>query len=197
MPAPDAASMLQPMTDRWTSADLAHLPENGIRYEVLNGQLIVDAAPKPRHQVVMQWLLVELLTKAPKDVWVMSGVGVLVGDDEPIPDLIVGTGTRPMDDRGVPVQQVLLAVEIVSGSTTLQDRMAKPAFYADAGIPNYWRVEINSFKGRLPGEELPVLFAYALGEDRAYELVQRAAAGAEVTLHAPFEFAVDPATLLR
>ncbi len=75
--------------------------------------------------------------------------------------------------------------------------MVKPILYAQAGIPNYWRIEINSFKGRLPGEELPVLFAYALGESGEYELVRRAAAGAEVTLRAPFEFTVDPATLLR
>ncbi len=196
MPVPER-SVLQPMGDRWTAADLEHLPDNGIRYEVLNGQLVVNAAPKPRHQVLMQWLLMELLTSAPKGLWALAGVGVLVGDDEPIPDLIVGTGTRPMDDRGVPVGQVELAVEIVSASTTLQDRMAKPAFYAEAGIANYWRIEINSFKGRLPGEELPVLFAYALSGSGEYELIQRAAAGAEVTLHAPFELTVDPATLLR
>ncbi|NKY84998.1 Uma2 family endonuclease [Nocardia veterana] len=197
MPVPERPSALQPMGDRWTAADLEHLPDNGIRYEVLNGQLVVNAAPKPRHQEVLTWLLVALTSAMPRDMWVLPGVGVLIGDDEPIPDLIAGRGAVDKDERGVRVDRVGLAVEIVSASTTLQDRMAKPSLYAQAGIPNYWRIEINSFKGRLPGEQLPVLFAYALGENGEYELVQRAAAGAEVTLHAPFELTVDPATLLR
>ncbi|MDR7169843.1 Uma2 family endonuclease [Nocardia kruczakiae] len=197
MPTPDASSMLQPMADRWTSADLAHLPDNGIRYEVLNGQLIVNAAPKPRHQELLTWLLIALTSAMPQDHWVLPGVGVLIGDDEPIPDLVAGRGAVDKDERGVHAEQVDLAVEIVSASTTLQDRMVKPIVYAQAGIPNYWRIEINSVKGRLPGEDLPVLFAYALNEDNEYELVQRAAAGAEVTLHAPVEFTVDPKTLLR
>lgn len=79
----------------------------------------------------------------------------------------------------------------------MQDRLVKPVFYAEAGIRNYWRIEIDPFKGRLPGEELPVLFAYARGDDGEYQLTNRAAAGTSVTLESPFEFTVDPATLMR
>ncbi|MCM6775109.1 Uma2 family endonuclease [Nocardia sp. CDC159] len=102
-----------------------------------------------------------------------------------------------MDARGIADKQVLLAVEIVSASTTMMDQMVKPALYAEAGIANYWRLEINSFKGRLPGEQLPVLFAYVLGDDGEYELTHRIQAGESVALHSPFEFTIDPATLLR
>lgn len=101
-----------------------------------------------------------------------------------------------MDDRAIPAEHVVLAVEIVSGSTTYADRMVKPALYAEAGIPNYWRFEINPFKGRLPGEELPVLFAHTRGEDGEYTLTHRVAAGNSVTLHLPFEFTIDPARLM-
>ncbi|WP_051162611.1 Uma2 family endonuclease [Nocardia transvalensis] len=197
MPVPDRSSALLPAGDRWTAADLDNLPDNGIRYEVLNGQLIVNAAPKPRHQEVLTWLLIALTSAMPPGHWVLPGVGVLIGDDEPIPDLIAGKGPVEKDDRGVRPDQVLLAVEIVSASTTLQDRMVKPAVYAEAGIPNYWRIEANSFKGRLPGETVPVLFAHALGDNGEYELTHRVAAGEPATLHSPFELTIDPATLLR
>ncbi|MGV9415184.1 Uma2 family endonuclease [Nocardia sp. NPDC003693] len=185
-----------PDSDRWTAADLDHLPENGLRFEVLNGQLVVNAAPKPRHQWLVRWLGRALDDALPEGYFVIEGVGVLIGDDEPIPDLIVGTGAIPMDDRGIPVDQIVLAVEVVSASTTVQDRLAKPLLYAEAGIPNYWRFEVKPFKGQLPGESLPVLFAYTLGESGEYGAEQRISGGAAQTLSSPFEFTLDPATLL-
>ncbi|MFX0576131.1 Uma2 family endonuclease [Nocardia nepalensis] len=182
--------------DHWTAADLDHMPEDGLRYEVLNGQLVVNAAPKLGHQWLIQWLVRALVDVAPKEYVVLEGVGVLIGDDEPIPDLIVATGPMAANDRGIPVEQVKLAVEVVSKSTTLQDRMVKPVLYAAAGIPNYWRFEINPFKGQLSGESLPVLFAHVLGTDHTYEPTHRVAAGETVTLRDPFEFTVDPASLM-
>ncbi|MFE3444234.1 Uma2 family endonuclease [Nocardia sp. NPDC059180] len=189
-------AMPVPRSDRWTAADLDQLPENGLRCEVLNGQLVVNAAPKPRHQWLIKWLERALDDSLPPGLFTIVGVGVLIGEDEPIPDLVVGKGDIPMDGRGIPVDQVLLAVEVVSGSTTLQDRMVKPVLYAAAGIPNYWRFEMNSFKGRLPGEELPVLFAHVLGSDNTYQQTHRVPAGEKVTLRSPFEVTIDPAALL-
>ncbi|MBF6166541.1 Uma2 family endonuclease [Streptomyces gardneri] len=185
-----------PHADGWTAADLDHMPEDELRYEVLNGQLVVNAAPKPRHQLLVRWLGRALDAVLPTDRLVLEGVGVLIGDDEPIPDLMVVAEPIDLDARGVPAHQVELVVEVVSESTTLQDRMVKPVVYAEAGIPNYWRFEPNPFKGQLPGESLPVLFAHELGDDHAYELTHRVAAGNAVTLRSPFEFTIDPVTLL-
>lgn len=185
-----------PVSGRWTAADLDHLPENGLRYEVLNGQLVVSPVPEPRHQVVTRAVDRAIGEVLPEGLFALPGVGVLIGDDEPIPDAIVGTGAIPWDDRGIPAEQILLAVEVVSRSTTLMDRMVKPVLYAEAGIPNYWRVETHRFRDQLPGEELPVLFAYVLGESGEYELLHRSAAGTSVTLRSPFEFTIDPGTLL-
>ncbi|MBF6301856.1 Uma2 family endonuclease [Nocardia amamiensis] len=189
-------AMPVPRADSWTAADLDHMPEDGLRYEVLNGQLVVNAAPKPRHQLLIRWLGRALDAVLPPDRLVVEGVGVLIGDDEPIPDLMVVTDSIELDARGVPADQVELVVEVVSKSTTLQDRMVKPVVYAEAGIPNYWRFEPNPFKGQLPGESLPVLFAHELGADRTYELTHRVAAGNAVTLRSPFEFTIDPGSLL-
>jgi Uma2 family endonuclease len=41
----------------------------------------------------------------------------------------------------VPPTEVILAVEIVSPGSVTLDRFAKPALYAEAGIPFYWRIE--------------------------------------------------------
>lgn len=172
------------------------MPEDGLRYEVLNGQLVVNAARKPRHQWLVQCLVRALTASAPSGYLVLEGVGVLIDEDEPIPDLIVANGPINWDDRGIPVAQVQLVVEVVSKSTTLQDRMVKPVVYAEAGITNYWRFEPNAFKGQLPGESLPVLFAHELGADGTYQLTHRVSAGDTVTLRSPFEFTIDPATLL-
>lgn len=189
-------AMPVPRSDRWTAEDLDHMPEDGLRYEVLNGQLVVNAAPKPRHQWLIKWLARALDNVLPPGYVVLEGVGVLIGQDEPIPDVMVAIGPIDWDDRGVPAEQVKLVVEVVSKSTTLQDRMVKPVLYAAAGIPNYWRFEINPFKGQLPSETLPVLFAHALGADESYERTHRVAAGDAVTLRSPFEFTIDPVSLM-
>lgn len=189
-------AMPLPRSDHWTAADLDQMPDDGLRYEVLNGQLVVNAAPKPMHQWLIKRLTQALDAVVPDDRKVLDGVGVLIGDDEPIPDLMVVAGSIDWYGRGVPVSQVELAVEVVSKSTTLQDRMVKPVLYARAGIPTYWRFEINAFKGRLADEQLPVLFAYALGPDGEYEQTHRASAGNLVTLRSPFEFTLDPGALL-
>lgn len=198
MPAPEAdnSKMHVPSSDRWTAADLDHLPENGLRYEVLNGQLIVNAAPKPVHQWVVTELRDAIKPALPPNFMVHAGVGVLIGDDEPIPDLLIATGPIVWDDRGIPADQVNLAVEVVSRSTTMADRVVKPLLYAAAGIPNYWRLETSRFKGQLPGETLPVLFTFTLGAAGEYELDRRVAGGAEATLKTPFDLTLDLATLL-
>ncbi|KAF0848808.1 Uma2 family endonuclease [Nocardia caishijiensis] len=185
-----------PRSDHWTAVDLEQLPDDGSRYEVLNGQLVVTVAPKPVHQWLIKRLTQVLYAAVPADRLVLDGVGVLIGDDEPIPDLMVVEGSIDWHGRGVPVGQVELAVEVVSRSTTLQDRMVKPVLYAQAGIPTYWRFEINSFRSRLADEQLPVLFAYSLGADGEYMLTHRASAGVPVALRTPFEVTFDPGVLL-
>ncbi|WP_336084339.1 Uma2 family endonuclease [Nocardia sp. SSK8] len=82
-----------PRSDCWTAADLDEMPDDGLRYEVLNGQLVVHAAPKPMHQWLIKRLTRVLDAVVPPDRVVLDGVGVLIGDDEPIPDLMVASGS--------------------------------------------------------------------------------------------------------
>ncbi|WP_245671619.1 Uma2 family endonuclease [Nocardia amamiensis] len=185
-----------PRKERWTAADLDRMPEDGLRYEVLNGQLVISAVPTPRHQWLIGSLGRALDAVLPPNRLVLAGVGVLIGDDEPIPDLMVMTDSIDLDARGIPARQVELVVEVLSSSTTLQDRIVKPALYAAAGIPNYWRLEPHPFEDQLSGESVPVLFAHELGAERTYELTHRVPANNAVTLRSPFEFTIDPGSLL-
>src|SRR5207253_6724285 len=76
---------------RFTSADLEALPDDGKRYEIIDGELYVSKAPSWKHQVVCMGI------GAPLDQWDRStGLGVVVGgpgiifadDDDVIPDLV-------------------------------------------------------------------------------------------------------------
>lgn len=196
VPQPDNPSMHVPASDRWTAVDLDHLPENGLRYEVLNGQLVVNAAPKPIHQWMVRELVRVLELAVPEGHFVMLGVGVLIGEDEPIPDLMVCTGPIPWDGRGIPAEQVKLVVEVVSRSKAVTDRLVKHGLYAEGGIPNYWRIETRRFKRQLPEETLPVIFGHVLADNGEYEGLYRISAGHAVTIRHPFELTIDPAILM-
>jgi Uma2 family endonuclease len=58
------------------------------------------------------------------------------------------------------VDEVVLVVEVVSPHTRARDRLGKPAEYAAAGIPFYWRVEQNPIH----------IYAYRLAPGGIYEL---------------------------
>ena len=61
-----------------------------------------------------------------------------------VPDVVV-VAARAVGETTtrVPCEAVLAVVEVVSPSTVSIDRAVKPVMYADAGIPGYWRVELQ------------------------------------------------------
>jgi Uma2 family endonuclease len=64
----------------------------------------------------------------------------LLADSEPVPDLaVVNVGAATKDHRP---STALLAVE-VSDATLRKDRIPKAAIYAEAGIPEYWIVNVK------------------------------------------------------
>ncbi len=80
-----------------------------------------------------------------------------------------------------------MVVEIVSPSTHAADRIIKPRLYAEAGIPVFWRLEI---------EKTPHLIGFELRRGQ-YARVVTARAGESTTVPIPFPVAVDPADLVR
>jgi Uma2 family endonuclease len=126
----------------WDYSDYARLPDDGNRYEVIDGELLVTPSPSPQHQRIMARLTIAL------DAYVEHhGLGVVVPDVDLLfqtgqflrPDLlVVPESSRPgITRRGIEMAPSLV-IEIQSPTSSAIDRVKKPARYGDFGIPDYW-----------------------------------------------------------
>ena len=124
-----------------TKADLATMPDDGHRYELLDGALLVTPAPVPMHQRCVARLMRVLgplvggefeLFPAPLDV-------VLADDTVLQPDLLVAR-VAELTARNLPAAP-MLATEILSPSTRRIDLLLKRSRYEAAGCPAYWVVD--------------------------------------------------------
>jgi Uma2 family endonuclease len=123
----------------FTVEDLAAMPADGRRYELVDGVLVVSPAPRPRHQLAA-YRLGEILTRAsPPDLVVIPGpIDVPRGPRLCLaPDLVVvRRADLDLDDafRETPV----LVAEVVSPSSLDLDLGLKLRVYARLGVPHYW-----------------------------------------------------------
>jgi Uma2 family endonuclease len=124
----------------------------------------------------------------PPDLAVVPGVGVDLGRTMLVPDLAVIPRSAVPGAALARPAGVLLAVEIVSPSSVSMDRLLKPARYAEAGIPSYWRVE-----GMTSGE--PSIVIYDLDGNR-YRETAVIHAGEQVEADRPFRVTLAPAQLV-
>jgi Uma2 family endonuclease len=130
----------------WRFEELAELPDDGRRYEVVDGVLLVTPPPGHLHQAVGAELLVQLAAECTGEWRVVYEWGLPLGTDGRVPDLAVVRADAPVRGPGpypVGPEHVGLVVEIVSTSSRKTDRFAKPGEYAEAGIPLFWRVETD------------------------------------------------------
>lgn len=137
----DAIELQRPGDWRFDQLDV--LPDDGRRYEVVDGLLVVSPPPTFWHQEVGAALLRQLAAEAPSDWRVLLELGLPLGTDGRVPDLTVVSARAPRGP-GAPLpgpEHVGLVVEVVSPSSRKTDRFAKPGEYAEAGIPLFWRVE--------------------------------------------------------
>ena len=146
----------------WTAEMVWALPEDGKRYEVIDGELLVTPAPTGDHQHVVGQLFRVLA-----DYTDQNGIGVAMIspadirlDDRSLvqPDVFVlglVEGKRPRDwNVGAPL---LLAVEVLSPSTARNDRIKKRARFQRHGVPEYWIVDADSrtIERWRPGDDRP------------------------------------------
>jgi Uma2 family endonuclease len=140
-----AVQPLVRMRELWTVEDLRELgAEDWRRYEIVDGSLVVSPSPAADHELVSEEVRAAIRAALPPGVKVVGPMGVTVGRSFRIPDLVVVSRDRLR--RGVDTldpADVLLAVEVVSPGSVTTDRVTKPAQYAAAGIPAFWRVETD------------------------------------------------------
>jgi Uma2 family endonuclease len=124
-----------------TWRDLEGLPDDGHRYELVDGTLIVTPAPSVRHQRVAFRLARLLDDHCAKDALVlMAPFAVLLAEDTELrPDVLVAR-RADFTARNLPTAP-LLAVEVLSPSTRLVDLNLKRARFEAAGCPSYWTVD--------------------------------------------------------
>jgi Uma2 family endonuclease len=134
---------------RWTSADLETLPENGKRYEIIDGELIVSRQPHWNHQYVCSKVFSLL------DAWDMQtklgaancAPGVIFADDEDVVPDVVWISYERLADAFSTDGHLHAAPEIVievlsPGSVNeRRDREAKLKLYSRRGVSEYWIVD--------------------------------------------------------
>jgi Uma2 family endonuclease len=119
---------------------------------------------------------------------VLEAVNVVVPDGLLIPDIVVADAdAAAAAGLTIDAHDVLLVVEIASPSTRVTDRKMKPALYATAGIPYYWRLELE------PAPRLYCGTRHGSGGYTDHTLT----AGQAVDITEPFPLTIDPAQLLR
>ncbi len=125
----------------WTVADLDATPDDGNRWELIDGTFVVTPAPGGFHQRAVIRLAEVLLGSAPAGVEVLVAptAVVLAHDTAPEPELVVAVG-ETLGSRGIDGPP-LLVVEVLSPSTRRYDLLLKRDVYARAGIAWYWLVD--------------------------------------------------------
>ena len=122
----------------FTRADLESMPDDGRRYELVDGCLLVTPAPSPPHQTAVLELAVLLRGVTPPDaqVFVAPLAVVPAGDTELQPDVLVAR-RRELTAKEL-AGSPLLAVEVLSRHTRSFDLGAKRERYERAGTLAYW-----------------------------------------------------------
>ena len=127
----------------YTVDDLDRFPDDGNRYELLDGVLLVSPSPGMPHQVVtarLVTLLSELLRPWPDLLVTSPGVIALRPKTKLEPDILVCRAPET-GLRWEAVRERFLAVETLSPSTGVYDREFKRPAYLELGVHEVWRVD--------------------------------------------------------
>jgi Uma2 family endonuclease len=148
--AKEATSHTWTEQGQWTFEDWVQLPDDGYRYEVINGVLFMSPPPTPYHQASSNRLATAMTNHADKhDVGVIltAPIAILL-PNQPVPvqpDIVF---IRQAQKAIIGKQQIVgvpdLIVEILSPSNWLYDRQEKFQLYQEAGVEEYWLVEYRT-----------------------------------------------------
>jgi Uma2 family endonuclease len=153
--------MVEAVRRRWTRAEVLALPDDGNRYELFDGELLVTPAPAHLHQRVISCLLTRLIPYVDA-----MGVGrvytspadlALGGDQLSQPDIFVVPSPPGGRASWNEVPNPVLVIEVLSPGTARHDRTVKRRRFQRAGIPEYWIIdpEARLVERWRPGDERP------------------------------------------
>lgn len=187
MPAVPAVTAVPalPFSRPLTRADLADLPDDGHRYELIDGTLIVSPGPALPHQDMVGNLYLLLRAACPPELKVVLApfAVALAEDTEVQPDLLAAPRTQ-FTRQALPGPP-LLAVEVLSPSTRRVDLLLKRDRLQAAGVASYW----------LADPEQPSVTVLEL-RGGVYVEVGRAAGEQRLVVEAPYPVELVPVRLL-
>ena len=129
---------------RYTIKDLDRFPDDGNRYELLDGVLLVTPAPATSHQIVASRLQM-LLSVALQQPGLAHVVGPGAIQSPPgtqlQPDILVFPARFSPESKWLEVTEHWLAVEVLSRSSRIYDREFKRDAYFALGVQQVWLVD--------------------------------------------------------
>jgi len=138
---------------RWSAAEVRRLIDEGAAHwplcELIDGELLVTAAPSPVHQLVLANLFRVLDEYVRRErlgrvLWSPADLE-LTPEHINQPDIfVVPAAGGPLPSSWREVKQLLLTVEVLSASTARFDRVIKRAYYQRANVPEYWIIDIDA-----------------------------------------------------
>jgi Uma2 family endonuclease len=170
----------------FTVHDLEGMPDDGRRYELIDGELLVSPAPGLRHQTISYQLHRLLDDACPGDMYVIAAPFAVQTDisNEVQPDVLVAR-FDDLTEKNLPTAP-MLAVEVLSPNGRLIDLNLKRAAYERMGTPSYWVLDPS----------VPDLLVLELDIDGRYVVVARVAGDEPFEANRPFQVRVVPAELL-
>lgn len=172
---------------RMTVHQLHEMPDDGNRYELIDGELFVTPAPAYRHQKIVLRLAARLDAICPPHMDVLAAPFAVKVDfaTELQPDVLVGL-REDFTEKNLP-KPPLLAVEVLSPSTMLRDLNKKKDSYQRFGVPNYWVIEPRD----------PSLTVFELDRTGRYRTVAKVAGDEAFDATQPFPIRIVLTELLR
>lgn len=134
---------------RWTREEVLALPDDGKRYELVAGELLVSPSPRRAHQFAIRNLLrlvdpyvrangIGELSFAPADLEIRPGESYQ--PDLFVLPLVAGRPPKEWSDAATP----LLVIEVSSPTTARYDRVVKRPAFQDAGVAEFWIVDLDA-----------------------------------------------------
>jgi len=137
-----------PLAPAYHTADMVRaFPDDGNRYELVHGELLVSPSPRPAHQAVLTELVLAVagFCKAHECGQAMVSPADISWSEDTLvqPDLFVITPRESRPREWSTVRTLDLVVEVLSPSTARQDRFQKRKLYQLQGVGTLWLVDVD------------------------------------------------------
>ena len=136
-------------TPRFTSSDLEAFPDDGKRYEIIDGELYVSKQPHLYHQFVCSDLLIKLgqWSAQSGNGRAVAAPGLIFAEDDDVAPDVVWMSSRRMaaifrpDGKLHAAPELIIEVLSPGSANEKRDREAKLKLYSRRGVEEYWIVD--------------------------------------------------------